>query len=383
MIRRSTIKCLLFALFSFVATFDASAHGPIPVYFGTYTRGQSQGIYQARLDLHTGKLGSLQLVAEVENPSFLAFHPGRPLLYAAGELAEFQGGKAGAVSAFKRNTITGELTLLGQQPSGGAQPCHVSVTPCGKYVLAANYSGGNVACYPVNRDGSLGPMSGFVQHEGSSVNPRRQQGPHAHSFNPDPAGRFFFAADLGIDKILIYRIEDDALVANDPAFVTVAPGSGPRHFTFHPRGRFAYVINELLSTVTAFSYDAQRGSLTEIQIITTLPEGFDGKNSTAEVQVHPSGKFLYGSNRGHNSLAVFSIDQQTGKLTPLGHTSTEGETPRNFAVDPTGLFILAANQATNNVVVLRVNQDDGTLESTGNQLEVGSPVCVKFPPHSR
>jgi 6-phosphogluconolactonase len=356
---------------------DAVGDDSMTFYLGTYTRGDSQGIYQAQLDTASGKLHSLDLAAELENPSFLALHPSKPIVYAVSEVNQFGGESAGAVSALRRDPASGRLTLLAQQTTKGAHPCHVSVTPCGRFVMVANYSGGSVACYPVKEDGSLGSMSGFVQHEGSSVSPR-QKGPHAHSINPDPAGRFFYAADLGIDKILIYRLDGGKLVANQPAFAALAPGSGPRHFTFHPNKRLAYAINELASTITAFEHNAETGALTEIQTVSTLPEGFDGQNTTAEVRVHPSGKFLYGSNRGHDSIAAFRIDSKTAKLTPVGHTPSGGKSPRNFAPDPSGRFVLAAHQNSDNVVAFRVDRESGLLEATGSELKVGSPVCVIF-----
>ncbi|NLS95000.1 MAG: lactonase family protein [Planctomycetaceae bacterium] len=351
----------------------------IAFYLGTYTKGDSRGIYQAQLDTASGKLHSLELAGELENPSFLALHPTKPVVYAVSEVADYGGESAGAVSALRRDPVSDRLTLLSQQTTKGAHPCHVSVTPCGKFVMAANYSGGSVACYPVQEDGNLGPMSSFVQHEGSSVSPR-QKGPHAHSINPDPAGRFFYAADLGADKIFIYRLDGGKLVPNQPAFAALAPGSGPRHFTFHPNQRFAYVINELASTITAFDYDAETGALAEIQTVGTLPAGFDGQNTTAEVRVHPSGKFLYGSNRGHDSIAAFRIDAETGKLTPVGHTPSGGKSPRNFTPDPSGRFVLAAHQNSDNVVAFRVDQETGLLQPTGSELAVGSPVCVVFVP---
>lgn len=376
---RLIVECVFacLVLVAFAGTVSAVAAEPIPFYLGTYTRGDSKGIYRAQLDPETGKLHSPELAAELESPSFLALHPTKPVVYAVSEIANFGGEKAGAVSALERDKASGDLTLLSQQTTKGAHPCHVSVTPCGKFVMVANYTGGSVACYPVEEDGSLGPMSGFVQHEGSSVN-RRQKSPHAHSINPDPAGRFLYAADLGADRIFIYRLVSGKLVPNQPAFASLAPGSGPRHFTFHPNGRFAYVINELLSTVTAFRHNVETGALTEIQTIGTLPAGFDGENTTAEVRVHPSGKFLYGSNRGHDSIACFRIDEATGKLTALGHTPSGGESPRNFAPDPSGRFLLAAHQKTDNVVAFRIDQESGLLEPTGSELTVGTPVCVVF-----
>lgn len=352
----------------------------LSVYVGTYTRGDSQGIYHYRLDLATGKLTPAGITTGVVNPSFLAIHPNRRFLYAVNEISNFQGKKCGGVGAFAVDPESGALTLLNQQPSGGKGPCHLVVDKRGKNVLVANYSSGSVCVLPIGTDGRLGEQTAFVQHEGSSINPRRQKGPHAHSINLDIANRFAFAADLGLDKVLVYRFDADAgsLRPNDPPFASVAPGAGPRHFAFHPAGKFAYVINEIASTVTAFSYNADRGQLDTIQTAPTLPEGFDGNNSTAEVQVHPSGKFLYGSNRGHDSIAIFRIDQNSGRLSYEATRSTQGETPRNFGIDPTGRYLLAANQATGTVVVFRIDPDTGDLSATGIVVKVSMPVCVKM-----
>jgi 6-phosphogluconolactonase len=351
------------------------------VFLGTYTSGESEGIYRATLDLATGALSKPELAAKVENPSFLALHPSGKFLYAAGELSNFEGKPGGAVSAFALDAATEALKLLNQQSSRGAGPCHLVVDRAGKNVLVANYGGGSVAVLPIEQDGRLRPASSFIQHKGSSVNPKRQEAPHAHSVNLDPTGAFAVVADLGLDKVLVYRFNSAAgtLAANDPPHASVAAGAGPRHFAFHPSGRFAYVINEMNSTVTAFDYDAEKGTLTEIETKSTLPAPQQG-NSTAEVQVHPSGRFLYGSNRGHNSLAIFQIDAQKGGLTPAGHQRTGGRTPRNFGIDPTGKFVLAANQGSDSVVVFRVDQDTGELKETGQSIKVPMPVCVKFLP---
>jgi len=357
-----------------------AAAGTVRVYVGTYTGKASKGIYLSRLNLATGELQPPEVAAEGKNPSFLALHPSRPLLYAIGEIGDFGGKKTGAVSAFSVEPQSGRLTLLNQQSSGGAGPCHLVVDRTGRCVLVANYSGGSVACLPIQDDGRLGEATSFVQHQGSSVNPKRQAGPHAHSINLDAANRFAFVADLGLDKVLIYRFDAGRglLTPNAPPSVSLEPGAGPRHFAFHPSGRYAYVINELHSTVTAFGYNAQRGTLEPLQTISTLPEGFSGSNTTAEVQVHPSGRFLYGSNRGHHSIAAFAIDQQTGKLRPLGHESTQGKTPRNFGIDPTGAYLLAANQDTDNVVVFRIDATTGALCPAGHSIPVPTPVCVKM-----
>jgi 6-phosphogluconolactonase len=356
------------------------APGKIRVYIGTYTGGDSQGIYVCELDRTTGQLSEPRLAAEAVNPSFLAVHPKRRFLYAVGEIADFEGAKSGGVSAFRIQPESGQLKLLNQQSSKGAGPCHLVVDPTGKNVLVANYGGGSVACLPIQKRGKLGAASAFIQHEGSSVNPKRQEGPHAHSINVDPENRFAMAADLGLDKVLVYRFDPESgtLTANDPASVSVAPGGGPRHFAFHPSGKFAFTNNEITSTVTAFSYDAETGVLKEVNTVSTLPPGTEVANSTAEVRVHRNGRWVYVSNRGHNSIAIFEVDPSTGKLTPAGHASTQGEVPRNFNLDPSGRFLLAANQSSNNVVVFRVRPKTGQLKPTGSEIKVASPVCIRF-----
>jgi 6-phosphogluconolactonase len=355
------------------------------VYVGTYTAGgPSKGIYRLELDTTSGTLGEPTLAGEAVNPSFLAFAPSRRFVYAVGEIGDFQGKKTGAVSSFAVDTASGNLTLLNQQPSAGQGPCYVTVDRGGKNVLVANYGSGTVACLPIGDDGRLAPASSTIQHEGTVADPKRQQGPHAHSINLDAANRFAIAADLGLDKLFIDRFDPDTgtLTPNDPPFAKVAPRSGPRHFAFHPNGLHAYVINEISCTVTAFDYIPSQGALTEIETLSTLPEGVAvaPKLSTAEVQVHPSGKFLYGSNRGHNSIAIFAIEKKTGLLRTVGHQSSGGKTPRNFGIDPTGHFLLAANQDSGTIVVFRINLQSGRLEPTGQTVEVPKPVCVKFVP---
>lgn len=350
------------------------------VYFGTYSGAMSKGIYHSTLDLGTGQLSPPQLAAEIKNASFVAIHPSRKFLYAVSEISDFQGKPLGGVSAFAIDRASGNLTLLNQQSSEGAGPCHLVVDATGKNVLVANYGGGSVAALPIDSaTGKLSAASASIQHTGSGVDKSRQEKPHAHSINLDAKNRFAFAADLGLDKVLIYRFDADkgTLVANDPPAGVVAPGSGPRHFAFHPSGRFAFVNNEMTSSVTAFQYDAEKGSLTEVHTLSTLPNEVKG-NSTAETVVHPSGKFVYVSNRGHDSIAIFTFDEASGKLTAAGHCLTGGKTPRNFNIDPTGQFLLAANQGTNDVFSFRIDPKTGQLTATGSKIEVGSPVCVRF-----
>ena len=352
------------------------------VYVGTYTGAKSKGIYRFHLDLATGKASPVELAAETSNPSFLAIRPDHRALYAVSEIANFGGGKSGAVSAFALDPQTGGLSFLNQKSSHGGGPCYVVVDRAGKNVLVANYGGGSVAVLPIQSDGRLGEATAAIQHQGSGSNPQRQEAPHAHSINLDPANQYAFAADLGLDKILVYRFDPGkgTLNANATPFATVAPGSGPRHFAFHPNGRTAYVINEMSCTVTAFTYDAGDGVLKAVQTLSTLPGGEVKEGySTAEVQVHPSGKFLYGSNRGHHSIAIFAIDD-AGRLTAAGHQPTGGKTPRNFAIDPTGAYLLAANQDSDTIVLFRIDLESGALKPTGEVVQVPMPVCVRFVP---
>jgi 6-phosphogluconolactonase len=350
------------------------------VYVGTSTGGKSKGIYRFRFDTSTGRAGEVELAAETANPTFLAIHPSQRFVYAVNAIADFQGQTTGAISAFVIDAASGGLRFLNQQPSGGAGPCHVVVDAAGRNVLTANYGGGSVAALPLREDGHLQPPSSVHQHQGTGADPKRQDGPHAHSINLDAANRFAFAADLGLDRVLVYRFDPakGTLTANQPGFAAVAPGAGPRHFAFHPGGRFAYVINELNSTVTAFRYDAGAGALHEIQAVTTLPEGFTGTNYPAEVQVHRSGRFLYGSNRGHDSIAIFRIDGESGRLTPSGHQPSGGKGPRNFGIDPTGAWMIVGNQGTDNAIVLRIDPASGALTPTGQTFEAPAPICFKF-----
>lgn len=372
----------LFGFILLVALTSMAQPKEFLVYFGTFAKSGSKGIYVSKLDLATGTLSEPELAGETTSSGFLAIHPNRKFLYATGDMKPPGDKGNGAVNAFAIDEKTGKLTFLNQQSSKGKGPAHVSVDSNGKCVLVANYGGGNIAALPIKADGQLAEASAFVQHTGSSVHPKRQTAPFAHSINFDPANNFAFVADLGLDKILGYRFdaEKGSLVANNPPSVSVKPGAGPRHFTFHPHGQFAYVINELDCTVTAFSYDSARGALTEVQTISTLPASDPLKEgySTAEVQVHPSSRFLYGSNRGHDSIAVFAIDGGSGKLTEKQVESTQGKVPRNFGIDPTGQFLLAANQNSDSVVVFRIDQNTGLIKATGQKITVPMPVCVKF-----
>jgi 6-phosphogluconolactonase len=344
------------------------------VYVGTYTGKGSEGVYVYRLDPFTGGLQPVGKAAGLENPSFVAIDPKGRCVYAVRE------SPGGAVVALSRNSSTGELTILNEQPSGGQGPCYVTVDRDGRFLLVANYGSGHVAVLPIADDGRLLPPSDVVQHEGSSVNPARQKGPHAHSITLDAANRYVLAADLGIDKVMVYRFDSEhgKLLPNDPPFARTEPGSGPRHIAFGPGGKVVYVIEEISSTVEVFAYDAEAGTLKPLQRISTLPDGFTGANTSADIHVHPSGRFLYGSNRGHNSIVSYAIDDKTGKLRLIGHESTQGKTPRNFAIDPSGTFLLAANQDSDTIVSFRINQDTGALTPAGQIRQVSMPVCLKM-----
>lgn len=350
------------------------------VYIGTYSRGGSKGIYVYRMDTVTGTLTFTGQTAQTDNPSYLALDPRGRHLYAVNEVGTLGGKPGGGVSAFAVNPETGGLTFLNQQLTHGSAPCHVSVDATDRLITVANYGGGSIAALPIQEDGSLGEATTVIQHEGSSVNPQRQKEPHAHSCTIDASNRFALAADLGLDKVFVYRVSpaDGKLTPNDFPFVKVHPGAGPRHLAFHPSNRYAYVINELDATVTAFTYDMAKGLLQEMQSLSTLPADFNGPKSGAAIHVAPSGRFLYASNRGHDSLAVFSIDPATGRLTAIGHQPAQGRTPRDFALDPSGRFMLVANQDSSNVVAFRVDADTGQLSPTGQVLEIPFPVCVKF-----
>ena len=346
------------------------------VYVGTYTRGDtgSEGIYQAELDLASGELSVRGVAARADNPAFLALSADRSRLYAVSEVSDHDGAPQGATAAYRVAPGHGALSAMGWQRTGAPGPCHVEVHPSGTLAFAANYAGGAITVYRCAPDGAL--QEGVtIHHEGSSVNPERQQEPHPHSVNLSPDGNYLYVPDLGIDRIVRYRIDLRAGTVSKAGSVALAPGSGPRHFAFHPRGRVAYVINELASTITALAYDADDGGLAEIDTVSTLPHDFSGSSTCADVHVHPNGRFVYGSNRGHDSIACFAVGGD-GRLDPIGHESTGGSTPRNFALDPSGNLLLAANQRSDDVVTFRVDRERGTLQPTGHRAKVPAPVCL-------
>lgn len=353
--------------------------GKLLMFVGPYTSGKSRGIARFRVDLASGEIEPLG-VTPVENPTFLATDSTGRFLYAVSEIGNFEGKKTGGVAAYAVDRHSGELTLLNEQPTGGDGPCHLAVDPTGKNLLVANYGGGSIAVLPIEKDGRLQQASDFVQHKGSGPDHGRQEGPHAHSIGTSPDGRFVLTADLGLDKLFVYRFDaaTGKLTPNDPPAADLAPGAGPRHFAFSRDGRFVYVANELNSTVTAFAYDAERGALKSLQAISTLPEKFSGQNTVAEIEVDPAGRFLYCSNRGADSLAIYAVDRQTGRLTLSGFHATGGKNPRHFTIDPSGEYLLAANQDSANIVVFRRNTETGQLAPTGAEVQVDKPACIKL-----
>jgi 6-phosphogluconolactonase len=351
------------------------------VYIGTY----SGVIYQFHFERKTGKLKLVHTTKAGSNPSFLAIHPNGNFLYAVNEINNYGSPKGGSVTAFSIDETTGELKKINVMQSGGPGPCHVSIDRSGNFVLVANYVGGSVEVIPIDKDGSLGAPTSFIQQKGSSTNAKRQGGPHAHYISVDLGNKYAFVPNLGADKLFVYKFDatTGTLSPNSPEFMKSPAGAGPRHFAFHPGGKFAYLLNELKGSIIAYSYEESTGTLEEKQLISTLPKSYRGGNLTAEIQVHPSGKFVYSSNRGNNTIAMFSVDETTGLLTSIGHQSTMGRTPRNFSLDPLGEYLIAANQFSDDLAVFTVDQSTGKLQATGEKAKASSPVCVKFLPISK
>jgi 6-phosphogluconolactonase len=354
-----------------------------PILFGTgqVVQGKGKGIYAFRFDPAKGALEPVGVTEGVRNSSYIAFDPKRKFLYCVNEFKEFEGMASGAVSAFRIDKSTGKLTFLNMKASHGTDPCHLIVDKTGKNVMIANFASGSVSVLPIKRDGSLKDASCVIQHQGTSVDPKRQAGPHAHAVEIDAQNRYVFVPELGGDKVMIYELDAERgkLTPNKhQPFISMAPGAGPRQLVMHPNGNFAYLINELNSTMTAYRYAAKKGMLKELQTLPTLPADFKGYSSCAEVQIAPSGKFLYGSNRGHDSLVIYAIDSKRGTLKLVGHESTRGRIPRNFEIHPSGEFLAAANQDTNNVIMFRIDQKTGKLTPTGDVAEAGTPICVRF-----
>ncbi len=382
LLRRSfvTIVSVSTLLSALIAAQPAKADKYL-LYVGTYTQDtKSKGIYVYSFDPATGKVTDLGVAAETANPSFVAADPTGKYLFAVNELPTFQGPNSGGVSAFTIDHRTGKLTFLNEVPSRGADPCYIIVDKVGKHVLVANYTGGSIAVFPIGPDGKLGEATAFVQHTGHGTDPKRQEGPHAHSIDLSPDQRFAFVDDLGLNELLVYKYDatKGTLSPNDPPYAMLDPGIGPRHFVLAPSGKFAYVVAEMGSSVTAFSIDLKAGTLKKLQTISALPKDYKGENDDAEIHIHPNGKFLYASNRGHNSIAVFAIDPAKGTLTQVEDVPTQGEIPRSFELDPTGKFLFAENEKSDSIVIFRIDANTGRLTPTVEKIDVPSPVDVKF-----
>ncbi|MGA9813078.1 MAG: lactonase family protein [Terriglobales bacterium] len=370
---------LLFLLLFVPSTSQArkSASQSYLMYVGTYTGPQSKGIYAYRFDSATGQATPVGLVAETVNPSFLATDPSQRFLYAVNEVSDYQGKKTGAVSAFAIDRKSGKLTFLNEVPSHGAGPCYVSLDQTGQYALVANYDGGSVAVFPLLKDGRLGEASSVIEHTGPTVDPL---GAEPHQIDLSRDNRFAVASYLGLDQLLVYRFDaaKGTLAANDPPFAQLHHDARPRHFAFRPNYKFLYLLEEADSKLDTFSYDATVGTLRQVATVSTLPAGLAIDNTTAEIKIRPDGKFLYSSNRGHDSIAVFALEPKTGMPSLLQAVPSGGKKPRNFEIDPAGSYLVAANQNSNNVVVFKIDQQTGQLTPTGQVLEVRSPVCIKF-----
>ena len=353
-----------------------------PILFGTgkILQGKGEGIYAYRLDRESGAMKAVGKTIGVANPSYLAFDATRRFLYAVNELKSYEGAATGTVSAFAVDPATASLRLLNRRPTHGTDPCHVVVDEARRHVFVANFMSGSVCVLPVREDGSLGEASDFVAHQGSSIDPTRQKSPHAHSVTLDASDRSVFVPDLGLDKLMVYRFDPKRgmLEPHPTPWIKMKPGAGPRHVVLHPGGKFAYLVNELDSTVVALAYDRTAGTFEYLQRVSTLPEDFEGASTCADIQVSASGDFVYASNRGHDSIAVFRTDPRAGTLSCVGHASTQGKTPRSFGIDPSGRFLLAANQDSDSIVTFRIDPESGKLRPTGHVASVPTPVCVKF-----
>jgi len=352
------------------------------VYVGIFKRETSKGIYAWRFDANSGRTDSLGLVADVMRPVFIALHPNRRYLYAVSRPTAVDRQNVGVLLAYAIDPKTAMLTVLNSFPTRGIDPAYLAVDQSGRNLLVANYGSneghGCIAVFPIKQDGSLSDASDFINFSGASVHPQRQLGPHSHAINVSPDNRFVFVADLGLDRIFVYHFdaEKGKLTPNDPPFAKLQPGAGPRHFVFHPNGKFFYVVNEINSTLTTFTYAA--GSLREVQTVSTLPPDFTGSSTAATLQVHPNGKFLYVSNRGADNIAVYSIDPSAGTVTLIEFVSTEGKTPGSFSIDPSGSWLVAANQSSDSLVLFQLDRQTGKLSATGRSFQVGTPSCVRF-----
>ena len=348
------------------------------VFVGTYTEnmgfvdGKADGVSVYELDLESGALNLVSQLNAQANPSYIAIHPNKKLFYLANETEN------GQATACEFDVSNGTWTVLNQQPTQGNHPCHISMDASGEFVFASNYTSGSLTVFPIGEDGQLQPASAHIQHTGQSINPARQEAPHAHCAITDSQTNRLFVADLGIDKVMVYQLNRTNGQLSEHSSANVKAGAGVRHLTLHPTRQWLFAINELDSTITTFAYDKESGQLTIKQTLSTLPSNFHGESTCAAIRVHPSGNFVYGSNRGHDSIALFSVDKQGGELKAIGHQSTQGKTPRDFNIDPSGNWMLVANQDTNTIVTFRIDTQTGELHPTEHILDTPTPVCIQM-----
>lgn len=350
------------------------------LYVGAYADKADEGIYVYEFDVENGGLKYVATAEGIKNPSYLAISKKKNLLFAVNETEEYNGEKSGFVTSFWINPANGQLIKINEVASGGGAPCYISINKTASMAFVANYLGGNVCVIPIEQGGRLKKISSLIQHESNGPDEKRQQKAHAHFIDLDPSRKYALAVDLGIDKIISYKIDQkhEKLVHNSE--LNTALGAGPRHLAFHPNRKLAFYINELNSTITSCRYDIKTGSLAKIMTTSTLPAGFDGESFCADIHVSPDGRFLYGSNRGHNSIVVYEIDQNSGNISLISHHSVKGDWPRNFVIDPLGRFLLVANQHSNNIVVFKIDKESGMLRSNGVEIAVNKPVCLKMMP---
>ena len=347
---------------------------------GVVVHGKGEGVYVFRLNTETGELTLLSKGSGKPNPSYLTLDPTKKYLYCVNEMKEFEGQVSGSVSALSFDSESYKLTLLNRRPSNGTDPCHLIVNDANTHLLVANFASGSISMLPINSDGSLAPISCFIQHQGKSINEDRQAGPHAHKIELDKSNNRAFVTDLGCDKVFIYKTDfaNDTLIPSDPAYLEIKAGEGPRHCIFHPSGQYFYVVNELGSSICSYQYDEEKGNFKLLQILSTLPEGYTDFNMSAAIKILPGNKYLYTSNRGHDSISVFKIDSNTGKLTYVSNHSTGGSTPRDFDFDPEGHFLIAANQDSDNIVIFKVNRETGAIKEVSRVNELSKPICVRI-----
>jgi 6-phosphogluconolactonase len=373
-------RALIFAILLVMTITPRARSADLLVYFGNELDKPDTGIFLSHFDTDTGTLTPPVLNVQASKPGYFVIDPTGRFMYAANALGKFNGDSSGAMSAYSIDRATGQLTLINQVPTGGANPAFIALDNDATHVLAANYTGGSICVYSIRPDGGIADRTAFVQHSGHSINPQRQTQPHPHSIYTDPTDRFVLVPDLGQDKVFVYRFDHatGALTPNDPPYGSVASGAGPRHLAFHPNGRWVYVLDEMGGSVTRFNWNSDTGAMTDPQATITTPADYKGLNTSGEVRIDSAGKFLYATNRGPDDIAVFSIDPQTGDLTFVQRVPTKGKMPRYFIIDPTGKWLMQCNHDGYNVVIFRIDPQTGMLTQNGDPVTVPNPYCAQF-----